>query len=210
MDKNLREANRIKGEKLIEKLKLRGFAADFFDSGEEMLEFFKGALEKGSSVAVGGSMTLFETGIIDYLTGNIEYDFIDRYHSDDIAETQRQALLADNFVMSSNAITMDGILYNVDGRGTRVGPLIFGPKKVYVILGMNKVVKDLDEAKKRVETIAAPANNIRLKKDNPCTAIGECVHCNKETTICNQYVITRRSDPKDRIHILLINDDFGY
>ena len=210
MDKNVLENNRLQAKRLVEKLRSRNFGADFFETKEEMLEYLKNNLEKGSSIAVGGSMTLFETGVIDYLTGNSDYNFIDRYHTDNIEGVHHQAFTVDNFIMSTNALTIDGILYNVDGNGTRLAPLIYGPKKVYVVCGMNKVVLNLEEAKARVEHIAAPANNVRLNRPNPCTQIGQCAHCNKDETICNSYVVTRRSAFKDRVHVLLINENLGY
>ncbi len=210
MNEFMKKNYELQSLKLIDKLRSRNFGADYFDSKEEMLDYLKSNIAKGNSVAVGGSMTLFETGVIDYLNENKDIDYVDRYHTDNIEEVYLKSLTVDCFITSTNAITLDGILYNVDGRGTRVAPFIFGPKKVYVICGVNKIVQNLDEAKARVEHIAAPANNIRLNRTNPCTTIGQCVHCNKEETICNQYVITRRSGVKDRIHILLINDSFGY
>lgn len=211
MDNNIKATTKLQANRLIEKLRTNNFGADYFETKEEVIDYLKENINEGSSIALGGSMTLFEAGIIDYLNDNKDkYEFIDRYHTDNIEEAYLKAFSADIFFTSTNAITLDGMLYNVDGRGSRVAPLIFGPKKVYVVTGVNKIVKDLDEAKKRVEHLAAPANNIRLNKDNPCTMLGECAHCNKPDTICNQYVVTRRSGVKDRIHILLINDEFGY
>ena len=144
------------------------------------------------------------------VTGNPDYQFLDRFHTDDRKKIFRESLLADVYLTSTNAVTMDGMLYNVDGTGNRLAALIYGPDKVYVIAGANKIVPDLEAAKKRVENHTAPANCVRLKKDNPCVKLGECAHCNHATTICNQYVTTRRSGGKGRIHVILVNEELGY
>lgn len=155
-------------------------------------------------------MTLEEMGVIAWLTGNPDYAFLDRYHTDDREKIFHESMNADVYLMSSNAVTLDGCLYNVDGTGNRVAALIYGPKKVYVLCGTNKLVNDVDSAVKRVKEIAAPANNVRLHKDNPCATLGSCMNCMRPTTICNQFVLTRRSGTPNRIHVILINESLGY
>ncbi|MBP3891036.1 MAG: lactate utilization protein [Solobacterium sp.] len=210
MDQNTEHIIRKQVEKTITKLRQNNFGADFFETKEDLLAYLKEHVAKGSTIGVGGSMTLFETGVMDWITGNEDYTFFDRYHTDDKDAVHHQVFNADVMFTSSQAITMDGMLYNVDGHGSRVAPLIYGPNKVYVIVGVNKLVKDLEEAIKRNECIAAPANNTRLNTGNPCVEFGECVHCNKERTICNQFVVTRRSGIKERIHVLFVNGVYGY
>ncbi len=210
MDENIKSIRRVQQQALAKTLENNGFAVTLLDGREDVLRFLKENIPAGSSVGVGGSATLKECGVIDWLTGNSDYDFIDRYHTDDKKAAFRQALLADVFLMSTNAITMDGMLYNIDGTGNRLAALIYGPDKVYVVAGANKMAADLDDAVRRVETIAAPANCIRLGLDNPCTKAGHCLHCKSETSICNQYVLTRRCNPRGRIHVLLIAEDLGY
>jgi len=210
MDENIRKTRAIQQEQLARKLEARGFGVTLLPGRENVLSFLKENIPEGSSIGVGGSITLEECGVISWLTGNPSYRFIDRYHTDDKKKSFREALLADVFLMSTNAVTMDGMLYNIDGTGNRLAALIYGPDKVYVIAGANKIAADLDDAVRRVETIAAPANNVRLQKDNPCTAAGRCLRCQKETSICNQYVLTRRCFPAGRIHVLLVNEDLGY
>ena len=112
--------------------------------------------------------------------------------------------------MSTNAITLDGVLVNIDGNGNRVANLIFGPEHVIVVVGMNKVVKDVDEAYNRVRNIASPPNTVRLGKNTPCSRNGKCGDCYGEDCICNQIVITRRSRVKERIIVLLVNDNLGF
>ena len=210
MDDHVKEIGRLQAADCARKLKDHNFDADYFETGAEAVEYLKKNIAEGSSISVGGSMTLSELGILDWLTGNPHYNFLDRYHTDDVQKVFRDTFSADVYLMSSNAVTLDGCLYNVDGNGNRVAALIFGPKKVYVICGVNKIVPTLDDAITRVQQIAAPANNVRLNKPNPCTQLGHCVKCVKDTSICNQFVVTRRSGQKGRIHVLLINEELGY
>ena len=112
--------------------------------------------------------------------------------------------------MSSNAITLAGELVNIDGNGNRVASLIFGPKKVFLIVGMNKVTDNTDEALKRVRNIASPPNTIRLSKSTPCATTGKCGDCYCDDCICNQIVITRRSRDKERIHVFLVGENLGF
>lgn len=210
MDENKKQSYRKLAQTAMKKLENHAFATSFFETKEEVLEYLKKEMKKGSSVAVGGSKTLMEVGVLDWLTDNPDYEYYDRYHTDDPEKVFRQSFCADYYLMSSNAVTMDGMLYNVDGKGNRVAALTFGPKKVYVIVGVNKLVETIHDAVVRNEMISAPANNIRLQKGNPCEELGMCAHCNKETTICNTFVTTRRSGIKDRIHVLLVNEELGY
>ncbi len=201
---------REKMKRLAVRLESHNFGVTIAETAEEAADFIKKAIPAGASVGVGGSVTLDDLGLIEWLRDNPDVKFIDRYRMEDKKQAFRQSLLADVYLMSTNAVTMDGCLYNVDGTGNRVASLIYGPDKVYVIAGANKIVKDIEEAKVRVEQIAAPANNVRLNRDNPCVKTGECMHCNHETTICNQYVMTRRSGVKGRIHVVLVNEELGY
>ena len=112
--------------------------------------------------------------------------------------------------MSSNAITLDGMLMNIDGNGNRVANLIFGPEHVIVVVGMNKVVPTIEDAYDRIRNIASPPNTIRLRKNTPCSKLGKCGDCYSDDCICNQIVITRRSREKERIIVLLVNDNLGF
>ena len=210
MNENAEVIYAAKLERLKKKLEERQFAVTLLKRKEEVLPFLKSAVPEGASIGVGGSVTLDECGVIEWLTDNPNYRFIDRYHTDDRRRAFRESLLADVFLMSTNAVTMDGILYNVDGTGNRAAALIYGPDQVYVIAGVNKIAENLDAAIARVEQTAAPINNVRLKKPNPCTAFGECVHCNESSSICNQFVFTRRCQPPGRIHVVLVNEELGY
>ena len=210
MKEAVKEINRQRIARLAKKLEEHNFGVTAVETAQEAFEFLKREIPKHSTIGTGGSVTLDELGVIDWLTGNPDYQFLDRFHTDDRTKIFRESLLADVYLTSTNAVTMDGMLYNVDGTGNRLAALIYGPDKVYVIAGVNKIVPDLEAAKKRVENHTAPANCVRLKKDNPCVRTGECAHCSHAATICNQYVITRRSGEQGRIHVILVNEELGY
>ena len=135
---------------------------------------------------------------------------MDRENCEDVQKLYRECFSADVYLTSSNAITKKGELYNVDGNGNRVAAMLFGPKKVIVIIGVNKIVENIDEAVKRVEEVAAVKNNIRLNKKNPCVQAGHCVHCNSPVKICREYTLITSSAIEKRIHIICVNQNLGY
>ena len=186
------------------------FAVDVFESKEDLVPFLKENIKKGSIVGCGGSMSLVESGVLSWLEESSDYVFLDRNKTDDVDKVLKQQLNSDVYLSSTNALLLSGSLYNIDGRGNRVAALCYGPSKVYVVVGYNKLVNSLEEAEARIERYAAIANNIRLNKDNPCVKVGKCVKCNLPSTICNSYVYTRRSGIKDRVHILLVKESLGY
>ncbi len=186
------------------------FAVDILETKEEVIPLLKSLINQGSSVGVGGSVTLSECNVISWLESNKDYNYIDRYNTDDRNKAMKDHLTCDVYITSTNALLLSGGLYNVDGNGNRVSALTYGPDKVFVIAGYNKIVTDIDAAVERVERHAAVANNFRLNKENLCTKVGKCVQCNLPTTICNSYVYTRRCNYKDRIHVILVKESLGY
>ena len=122
----------------------------------------------------------------------------------------RAAFNSDTFISSTNALTEDGELYNVDGNGNRVSAMIFGPRQVIVVAGINKIVKDMAEAVKRVETVAAPKNTVRLECDTPCARTGECAHCHSDSRICCSYVRLAQQRVPNRIKVIIVNHELGY
>ena len=210
MDQHSKTARRQLAGVCVKNLKNNGFAADYFETVPEALAFVQNLIPAGSSVGFGGSETLKQTGILDWLYENKDYTVYDRYHTDDVKKVFHQCLMADYYLMSTNALTADGHLYNVDNTGNRVAALAYGPDHVVIIAGTNKIVRNDEVAVNRNEDVAAPANNIRLNMPNPCTEYGRCMHCSRDTTLCNQLVITRRSKPVGRIHVILINEELGY
>lgn len=169
-------------------------------------------MTKGSSVGWGGSMTLIEIGLIEAMK-NGDYKVIDRditTNSEELRNIYGDICCADYFLMSTNAITLDGELINIDGRGNRVAFLCYGPKNVLILTGMNKVVKDVESGLKRARDIAAPPNAIRLNRKTPCAITGKCEDCYSPECMCGQFVITRRSGIPNRIKVILIGEELGY
>ena len=166
------------------------------------------------SVAFGGSMTVVASGLVDRLKATSGLAVLDTYDVSippaERIERRRQALLTDLFITSTNALTTDGRLVNLDGTGNRVAALAFGPKNVIVLTGRNKLCDGIHEAFKRVRQIAAPANTIRLSRKTPCVATGICADCQSPDRICNTWTITAKSCPDERVHVILINEDLGY
>lgn len=196
--------------KTLQKNNINGYMVE---SKEELISQIEAIVEKDSVVSVGGSMTLFELGIIDYLRKG-RYEFLDRYKDGlspaDIEDIYRKSFFADAYFTSTNAITEEGELYNVDGTGNRVAAMLYGPKKVIFIVGTNKIVKDMDEAVKRVREIAAPLNTKRLNRKTPCTKVGHCMDCSSPERICNEYTVIKRQRDKSRMHVIFINENTGY
>ena len=213
MDNNLKWVNECRINRTIEALKKNNMNGYLAKDKEEIIDIIENIINKGNVVSCGGSMSLFETGIIEYLR-NGKFEFLDRYKEglsgEDIGKIYRDSFFADAYFTSSNAITEEGELYNVDGNGNRVAAMLFGPKKVIVVVGVNKIVKDIDEAIKRNREIAAPANAKRLNRATPCAKVGHCMDCNSNERVCNEYTIIKRQGNKDRIHVIFLNEELGY
>lgn len=186
----------------------------------EALAQVKALLKPGQSIGLGGSESLKQTGVLE-LVARPEYRLQNRYAPGltraQALDVMRQSFLADVFICSANAITQQGELYNVDGNGNRVAAMLFGPKKVLVFAGCNKIVRDIDDAAKRVKSCATPANAMRLNLDTPCThgacpgTDGElCAGCRSENRICAMYTVLARQRVKGRIHVILIGEEVGY
>jgi len=170
-------------------------------------------LTEGCTVSFGGSMTLEETGMLTALRHDPNIRLIDRATAkspEEIKQMYHDALSADFYFMSTNAITVDGELINIDGTGNRVAALIYGPENVIIMAGMNKVATNVEEAISRVHATATPMNCKRLNKNTPCAATGVCADCLSPDCICNQVVITRRSGIENRIKVILIGEELGY
>ncbi|MDD3706237.1 MAG: lactate utilization protein [Clostridiaceae bacterium] len=213
MDKNVEFVVGERIKRTIENLEKNNISAYRVENEEEALKKVGELIPEGSTIGIGGSMTLFEVGAIDYIRkGN--YQVLDRYKEGltpaEIKEMFRKGFFADVFLTGSNAVTENGELYNVDGTGNRVAAMLYGPDRVIVIVGINKLVKDIEEAVLRVEETAAPANNKRLNKTNPCTKTGHCMDCSSDGRICNMYTLIKRQGVKGRIHVIIVNKELGY
>ena len=158
-------------------------------------------------------MTLGSTGLLDKL-GDLENLELLSPNAPGISveeklELRRQGLLVDLYLTGTNAVTEDGCLVNLDMIGNRIAALTFGPKKVVVFVGRNKIVPDLESAMYRIKDYAAPANAMRLKCETPCVKTSECADCKSPGRICNTWTITEKSYPKERVTVVLINEDLG-
>lgn len=164
-------------------------------------------------VSYGDSMTLMETGVLETFRHDPAIQFIDTFEPGvdrtTILQRRREALLADLFLTGTNALTMDGKLVNLDMVGNRVAGLVFGPTDVIVTVGTNKIVKNTDEAVKRIREVAAPSNAKRHNTATPCAKTGKCQQCKSPERICNVWTITEKSWPKGRIRVVLIDQDLG-
>lgn len=213
MDNNLGLVINKKVKRTMEALEKNNMEAYLVSNKEELLDKIKDICKEGEVVSVGGSMTLFETGVIDFLRSG-RYEFLDRYKEGlspkDIKDVFRKSFSADSYFTSSNAITENGWLYNVDGNGNRVAAMLYGPDKVIVVAGVNKIVKNLESAIERNKEVSGPANCVRLNRNTPCTKIGYCADCNSNERICNEYTLIKRQGLKGRIKVILLEENFGY
>ena len=175
----------------------------------EALKIALSLIPENSSVTMGGCMSAREIGLVDALVSG-PYNFIDRDKYSDKRAAMLAAYDADVYLTSANAMTRDGILVNIDGNSNRVSAIAQGPRKVIVIAGINKVCDDLDSAMKRARNVAAPMNAQRFGLSTPCSVNGTCFDCKSPDTICCQFLITRYSRHKDRIHVILVNDSLGF
>lgn len=199
-------------DNLIKKFNLRGIEGYYCSTREEALGTIKRFLTPDCSVTWGGSETLKEIGLLDALKNSdyIVYDRTEAKNAEEKSQIYAKIVTADYFFMSSNAITLDGELVNIDGTGNRVACLITGPKNVVVVAGMNKLTPDIPSAIARVKNMAAPPNAVRLNLDTPCADIGKCVNCLTDDCICTNTVVTRKSNIPGRIKVILIGEELGY
>ena len=209
MNENITKRNALLAQKVIKGLESRNMSGYYAATKEEALKRALSLIPEGASVTMGGAMSAHEIGLVDALkSGN--YNFIDR----DATEDKRAAMLAaydaDVFLSSANAMTEDGEMVNIDGNANRVSAIAQGPKKVLFIVGMNKICPDLDAAMKRARNVAAPTNAQRFGLNTPCAKTGACMNCKSPDTICCQFLITRYSRHKDRICVILVNDNLGF
>lgn len=209
MNENIIRRNDLLSQKIIKGLRNRNMEGYYAHDREEALSIALSLIEEGSSVTMGGAVSAHEIGLVEALKkGN--YNFIDRDEYEDKKEAALLAYKADVFLSSCNAMTEDGMLVNIDGNSNRVSAIAFGPDKVVFIVGMNKVCRDLDAAMKRARNVAAPINAQKFDIRTPCVLTGSCMDCTQPDTICCQFLVTRYSRHKDRIHVILVNDNLGF
>lgn len=184
---------------LVKNLQGRHFGACYCATKEEALEKALLLIPHGSKVGWGGAMSAQEIGLLSALE-NGDWNAVGRDADGGV----------DVFITGANAISMDGQMVNIDGLGNRVSAIIYGPKTVVVIAGMNKVVDNLEDAVRRARTVAAPMNMQRFQKTAPCMTTGACHDCKSEDCICNHIVITRHGRPNGRIQFVLVGEELGF
>lgn len=213
MDNNVEWILEQKVKRTMEALEANNMESYFVKDEKALIEKINEFVKDGETVAVGGSMTLFETGVIDFLRSG-RFNFLDRYKENLTAEDTknifRKSFMSDTYFVSSNAVTEQGELYNIDGTGNRVAAMIYGPDKVIVIIGVNKIVSNLDEAIDRTRNCAAPANAKRLNRNTPCAKVGYCMDCDSAERICNDYVLIKKQGQKGRIKVIVVGKNLGY
>ena len=196
---------------LIKNLQSRHFEAYYCPDKASALEMALNLIPLDSVVGWGGAMSAHQIGLIDALK-NGNYHAIDRMDAttaDERLEAEKKCLFSDFFLTGANALSLDGQMVNIDGYGNRVAAIIYGPKNVLVIAGMNKVTDNLESAIIRARTVAAPANQQRFLRNTPCTVTGSCSDCKSDDCICNQIVITRNCRVPGRIKFILVGDELG-
>lgn len=198
---------------IIKNLAKRRMEGSYCATIEEAVAKAESYLTDGASVSFGGSMTLEETGMLTALRNNKNIHLIDRATAkspEEMKQLYHDALSADFYFMSTNAITIDGELVNIDGNGNRLAALVYGPEHIIIIVGMNKVAANVEEAISRIHTTAAPINCQRLERNTPCAATGVCAECTSPDCICCHTVVTRYSRFENRIKVILVGEELGY
>lgn len=220
MDPSQKTMAKLQCEAVIPQLLRRNMTAEYVSTAADALSRVQELLVPGETVATGGSATLTQCGVIDLLRSGA-YHYLDR--ADVHTPEEKHALYlrsfgADTYLCSCNAVTMAGELFNTDGNSNRVAALCYGPRRVILVVGANKLVRDIDAAVLRLKTQAAPANALRLSCRTPCAAQGTCVGlsgkmadgCQSPDRICDNYVVTAWQREKGRIHVILVGEPLGF
>ncbi len=223
MDNFKKETMMNKINQTMEALKANNMNAFYAESSVHAIEIAKSILKDGDIISHGGSVTLKEAGFTELFNSG-KYNYLDRSKAvsdEEIKYIYRKSFSADVFFTSSNAVTLNGELYNVDGNSNRVAPMLFGPDKVVVVVGVNKLVNTIDDAIMRVKTLAAPVNCVRLDRNTYCKTNGKCVTaddkngdfcagCKSEDRICCNYTVMSMQRNKGRVNVIIVNEELGY
>lgn len=202
-----------KVENTINNLKKNNMQGYYAADKEALFEFLKQLIPENSTVGCGDSVTLEQLGIFDHLrTANVV--FYDK-HKEGLTSLEKREIYLDNFradifISGTNAVTENGEIINIDGNGSRVAPILYGPRRVVLVAGTNKITRDADEGLRRARQTAAPLDAARLGKKTPCTITGKCADCRSQSRICNDFVMISRQFDPERIHVILVEGDYGY
>ena len=200
-------------ENLLKALRRNRITGRYYDTANDLIDTLSDYLKPGLVVGVGDSQTLEELGIYELLRSS-EVEFLDKYKPS-YSKSEKKALYrrnftSDLFLSGLNAITLEGKIFNLDGNGSRVAPIIYGPTKVILICGTNKIVMDDDGAIERIRDIAAPIDAKRLGKKTPCVKTGRCMDCKSSERICNYHTIIQGQFDASRIEVMILDGDYGY
>lgn len=200
-------------EKTIKSFHRNNIKAYHITGRTELLALLNSLIPENSTVGCGDSITLEHLGVFDHLRSSNAI-FFDK-HQEGLTGSEKREIYLDNFradifISGTNAITENGEIINIDGNGSRVAPMIYGPKKVILIVGTNKITKNAEEGWFRARQTAAPLDAVRLHKNTPCTVAGRCTDCKSESRICNDFVMISRQFDPDRIHVIIIDGNYGY
>ena len=219
MDNNVSTILSKRAEKTAKALKANNFEVHIAENKDEARTIVQSLLADGCTVSSGGSASLGECGIYELLRSG-KYNYLDRsaVQGDEVERIYRESFSADAYLCSANAVTEDGVIYNVDGNSNRVAAIAYGPKSVIMVVGVNKIVKSLDEAVQRVKSIAAPANTTRLQTGAPCSTTGECAGRNGVMTagcackgrICCNYLVSAYQRHEGRIKVIIVKEPLGF
>ncbi len=201
------------GQQTAEALTKNHFSASYVKTVTEAKEKILALIADSDTVGIGGSWTVQEIGLLEDLAqrGNTVFNHgVSGLTPEESLAIRRKELTADVFLTGTNAVTLDGQLVNVDGSGNRVAAMIFGPKKVIVVVGVNKIVHDVHEGYRRIQMEAAPINNKRLNRPNPCTVSGICMDCQGPTRICNVTTIIKKALPQTPTHVIIVGENLGF
>lgn len=211
-NQTINDFRRLRLERTRASLQKRRITARIFSTGEYVLAYLKAIIPENATIGVGDSLTLSQIGVYEMLeTGN--YRYLNKYGA--LSREEKRAIYlknfdADYFLSGVNAITEEGEIYNLDGNGSRVAPIIYGPRKVFLVVGYNKITLNEQEAISRIRNYAAPADAIRLKKNTPCAKTGKCADCRSEDRICNYLTVVKGQFDPNRIEVLLLDMDLGF
>jgi L-lactate utilization protein LutB len=208
---HLEKSFELRAQTVIKQFAKRNIEAFYCENKDDTVKLMLSFIEEGKSVSWGGSNTITELGIKDILeNGNYVLVDRDKFTGEERNTKMREAFFSDYYLTSSNAVTQDGLLVNIDGNGNRVAAICFGPKQVIVVVGINKLVPTVEHAVDRIRNNATPPNAIRLDYDTPCSKSGVCSDCLVKDCICGQILVTRYNRNAGRIKVIIVGETLGF